>query len=414
MSRRRGRVGARGVAASAVVTLALLSGVASEVRARPARIGQHLRVSWAVRASAVWPMRAGDVSRRCRSDARAPAAAPVLAWEVALGVRQPRPPVIGADGTLYVAGAGGVVAVAPEGRVRWRLAVGDADGAPVVLPSGDVIVAVDDGELLRISADGRVRARASVGVDAGELLALPDDTLVLGAADRTLRFLDASLGQARPPIDTGEEVSTALAAFAGGGFVAATRRRVLVWRPGAEIEEVSFVTPLVSAPAVTDEGDVWVATAEGVLRLGSDGRVRARSTHPGLYVSYARTASRNLALAVGRDGAVRVPAVAVGVRSGPLVLGAVRQQFFLLAVGPTGAERWRAPLAGARLGEVALDSEDTAIAVSDDGVLWAIGADGSVRWSTTIVQNADAATPVLGADSTIYMATVSGFLRAFR
>ena len=68
-------------------------------------------------------------------------------------------------------------------------------------------------------------------------------------------------------------------------------------------------------------------------------------------------------MAVGRDGAVRVPT-----RGDAMV-----------CVGPGGTVRWRLEGHGGFLGGVTLDDEDVALAVTERGALLAVAADGTLR-----------------------------------
>jgi outer membrane protein assembly factor BamB len=78
-----------------------------------------------------------------------------------------RPPVVGPDGTVYLAGRS-IWAMTPEGHVKWRqrlVAKSDHDfaplqpasSAPVLAPDGAVWIGCADGRVMVFESDGRLR-----------------------------------------------------------------------------------------------------------------------------------------------------------------------------------------------------------------------------------------------------------------
>jgi outer membrane protein assembly factor BamB len=78
-----------------------------------------------------------------------------------------------------------------------------------------------------------------------------------------------------------------------------------------------------------------------------------------------------------------------------------------------GSAKWSAPCTTGTVSIVAAPAIDTSRSVlyvtNDDGLLWAIGLDGTHKWSLSIGQ--DASAPVIGSDGTVYVGA-NGMLSA--
>lgn len=130
------------------------------------------------------------------------------AWQLPTAQDADAPPVVGADGALYLA-SDALVAVDRRGAVRWRRPLGaHAFGAPALTADGAVVCTDLSGALTWIDArDGAVRQRVATPAPIyGGALVLDDGAAVVAgddghlrayAPDGTLRWDHASDGAAR-------------------------------------------------------------------------------------------------------------------------------------------------------------------------------------------------------------------------
>lgn len=135
----------------------------------------------------VWPTQRHDSYGTLASTAPGPTAAIEL-WRVASADRFGSPPVVAADGTLYVVTVSGILkAVDASGSSRWDAALDVTPvGAPAIGPDGTIYV-VDAGPgLSAVSPDGAVQwrfQRAGRRATSGPIVAA-DGTIYFSRVDR--------------------------------------------------------------------------------------------------------------------------------------------------------------------------------------------------------------------------------------
>lgn len=374
-----------GVLAATVSLLATAS-------ARPVRTGRYVEIPYGVPEDHPWATEGGNARRNWRLRSEAPRAAPSRVWEQRFRLGRLSPPAVAADGTLYLAGAAGVGAVQPDGTIRWMQRIGYITGTPSLTPTGDVAVGTSGGALLQITPQGDIRVRTLTGGQVrGAPLVLADGSMVVGAFDQALHRFDAE-GRRLFRLPMSGQIQGAAAWSKNGEILVPVQQELIVVTTRGDVRtRVPLGATVVAGPAVADDGTVWVLTEDGGLhQLSPRFAVRSR-TDVGAGVSVTTT------LAVGRDGAVRVPT-----RAGALV-----------CVGPNGTERWRLTGEGSFLGGASIAANDVTLVVNDQNALLAVDPEGTVVWRVDIGTRVDAP-PVLGADGTVYVATVRGNLQAWR
>jgi outer membrane protein assembly factor BamB len=390
---KRGRARACGVLL-AVCCAALVGVVAVDApaSARPVRTGRYVEIPYGIAEEHPWATEGGNARRNGRVGATVARTEPSQQWEQRFRLGRLSPPAVAADGTLYLAGAAGVGAVQRDGTIRWLQRLGYVTGTPSLTPTGDVAVGTSGGALLQITPRGDVRARTLTGGQVrGAPLVLADGSMVVGAFDQAVHRFDAE-GRRLFRLAMSGQVQGAAAWSRNREVLVPVDQQLVVVTPRGDVRtRVPLGATIVAGPAVADDGTVWVLTEDGGLhQLSPRFAVRTR-TDVGEGVTVTTT------IAVGQDGAVRVPTRAAG----------------LVCVGPNGTERWRLMAEGGFLGGVAIDENDVALAVNDQGDLLAIDPDGTVVWRAPVQSRVDVA-PVVGADGTIYVATVRGTLQAWR
>lgn len=372
----------------AAAAVALASSVAS---AHPVTVGRYAEIPYGIRPDHPYPTPHGGPRRAGRLRGRLPARVPRRLWDESIGSRGPQGPTLAADGSIYLGTRDGVVALNPDGTERWRLDdLGTVSAAPSLTPSDDLVVATREGVLARVGRDGVVRRRRRLAPMRGATLVLDDGSVVVGTVDRQVHRLDADL---RPvftaPLSHGTVVTPTLARR--GALALASGQLLTLLDPRGQLRrQVSLGGRASSPAAVADDGTIWVTTIEGgLVAIDSGGRVRSRT----------ELGSRSaMGLAIGHDGAVRVPTLTAG----------------LVCVGPAGGTRWTVPSSIRINAPVVIDEDDTTLMVVRDRVI-AIEADGTERWRFVVGDgNELGQSPILGADSTIYVALRGGRVQAWR
>ena len=375
-------------AAAAVALLTMLS----PADARPVRTGRYVEIPYGVSADHPWATQAGSAHRNGRAHGEAPSTLPSLAWQSRLGIGRLSAPAVTQEGDIYVPGAAGLAALDTGGGVRWNVRLGYVTATPSITPTGDLAVGTNGGALVQLSPEGDVLGRAVVGAQVRHApLVLADGSMVVASVQQAVFRFDAEGRRLfRVPLDG--QVSSPPAWSRNGEILVPVRQRLWVLSPRGDVRaQVPVGANVVAGPAVADDGTIWLVTDDAVLhQISSRLEVRSR-TELGGRVTVAT------GIAVGRDGAVRVP-----LRDGALV-----------CVGPSGTERWRVEGQRGFLGSLAVDRNDVTLVVSVGAELLAVDPDGNLLWSVETRQRTEDP-PVLGPDGTIYLATNRGMVQAWR
>jgi outer membrane protein assembly factor BamB len=290
-------------------------------------------------------------------------------WKVELlpGARRtpttPSRPVLGPDGTVYVALDAALVAVAPSGEVKWRNTAVQTMSVPAaVARDGTIYVGGRNGTLYAARPDGTLQWAVSIAAPSRTFVALPrpavgvDGTIYVGV---TLR------GHDRPK-------NSPLTAVAPDGTVR--------W-------QVEMGRGLNDAIIPTAEGGVYVVgngdISEILARVDANGTIRfRRELPPGWSGPHGPVAARDGTIYIAHQGEV-------------------------LAVRPSDSTITRIGTG---------DSYMNALLVADDGTLFtatrktivARGSDGRERWTHDIARLSDDETVngfELGSDRRLIVST---------
>ncbi|MBW2460225.1 MAG: PQQ-binding-like beta-propeller repeat protein [Deltaproteobacteria bacterium] len=374
-----------------LVALALVWSAADDAFARPVRIGRYTEIPYGVPASP-WVTGGGGPRRSGRSEHRAPVEAPTMVWETRLGSSAPSAPLLLPGGELYVGSSTGVTALGANGAVRWNQRLGFVTGTPSLSPSGDIVVGTNAGGLITLGRDGQVMHRTMVGgAVRTSPLVLDDGSVVVTALDQAVHRFDAG-GRRLYRVTVAAQTHEPPAWTRDGLLLvpAGDSVHVLTAR-GERVASHSLGASIVAGPAVGRDGTVWALTHDGALHQFR-GRGGPRQRTP-LDITVSNVAG----IAVGQDGAVRVPG----------------RNDALVCVGPTGTERWRVTGEGGFTGEVTVDAADVTLAISTAGRLLAVDPAGEIKWRVDVGARTLSAV-VLGEDGTLYVATARGTIQAWR
>jgi outer membrane protein assembly factor BamB len=372
-----------------VIAIALIASIAY---AHPVRIGRYAEIPYGIRPDHPYPTSGGSSHRDGRVRGRAPAHEPQRVFERVLSHRRPRGPTIAADGTLYLGTMGGVSALGPDGVERWSVRLGTVHAAPSLAPSDDLVVVTRTGLVAIVSPEGVVRASIDLGSPArGSALVLDDGSILVSTTDQRVHRLDSSLRRVGVT-ELSNGTATPLSLTRRGLIaVAASHLLTLLDTDGRTLRQISLSGHASSAPAMADDGTIWMTTVEGIVHaIDPTGRVRSRTDVRSRHDDGA-------APVVGRDGALRLPTRSEGI----------------VCVGPGGTDRWRLPNEAGYSAPASIDEEDTTLAIDRLGRLIAVAADGAERWRVTIGTYAYQP-PVLGPDGTIYVTTDRGAIQGWR
>jgi hypothetical protein len=367
-----------------------------------------------VQAGAPWPMHGRCPDQDSRGDAVV-ASNPREAWALATG-GPPSSPVVGADGTAYLASGTTLFAISPAGIVLWmRSFASTLAGSPALGQDGSLYV------LSSVSQSGTDAALDALDLATGDThwtqdlgpdtphspVLAPDGTIYLCgvAMIRALSPTDGSeKWRATYPVNTSDSLTSPAVGADGTVYVALDGVRNLVaitpsgataWSfdvkqhdPRYELGADMFVDPVVGP-----DGTVYIAsgldepTFTTVFAVRPDGSLRWTRDFP-----------------PGPNGDV---AVGAGVaRDGSVVF--VNLEGTAASFTADGQLAW------------AVDTQDTAtsLVLTGEGtalvggyyknVLTAIARDGSVAWAHTFLGSVDS--PVIGAAGVVLVPTEDGYL----
>jgi hypothetical protein len=392
------------IASGALVAALALGAVAwpGPLVARPVRAGRYLEIPYGFGARHPCGTLACDERRSGALPATAPASPPERAW-----TRPLAHPVYDAGRQLVallagdravVAAAGAVEAFAPGGERLFLapLPRNVAAGLPVALPGDAILVPAGSGELVAIDARrGELRGRAVVAAGVrGAPLALADGTALVPVSGGLVAF-DSDLGPAfSVALAVGRGFATPARLPDGRFVVLADDALVAFDARGEVVGRLDLGVRGVEYPVVGPDGTVWIvgeAAGEVLLVDGASLRLRARVALGAL----------GTPVVLAPDGGARV--LVQGSR------GAGTSA--LLALGPTGRERWRRELpAVARA--LSVDAQGTALVGlmgarpvgvgttafgAVPGAVLAVDAEGQERWRVTL-EGTPIGPPLLGED----------------
>lgn len=352
-------------------------------------------------ANTAWPKFRGDAANTGRGDGSG--AQGILRWK-APGGGYVASPVIGPDGTVYIAaytldafdGVTGAMkwqSQFPDGAdyVKATAAVG-TDGTLVLLGQEGSIYKADmvSGQVMRVNKLlTNFRSSAALGQDG---------TIYAGGSDG-LYALDGATGIPKWSFltDGGVENCPAIGAdgtvYFGddGGTVYAVNPQTHheIWSSTA-----TGTDPIYSSPALGDDGAVYVGSENGNV--------------------YALNGTNGHVLWTFPTGGAVESSPAVG-KNGTVYVGSFDNNVY--AIHPdTGRQVWKFTAGDLVKSSPALASDGAVYVCSQDGKLYALdGATGAKQWDYALLPYGEITdSPAVGADGTVYAAASSGPLTAIR
>jgi outer membrane protein assembly factor BamB len=435
-------LGRRGMAALALLVAGLLpvaAGCTSRTSTQVAGVDSAAstdtarRLTSATASQAAWPMLGHDAVHTGRSPYPAPGATH-LKWSVHIGARWSQwalttGPVVGADGTVYVADTqeNRLCAVSPEGKIKWAYsATGSIQTVPSVGPEGTVYFGCSDlkrpsvPRLCALTPEGKLKwtyrmdsvFKCSLGPSPvigpdGTIHVVSDNGkkghrahLYAVSPDGKLKWSFELRGSdgSDPAVDAsgtvyvGDYVGRLYALNRRGKlkWVYDTKSRAMVGPPAIDASGTVYtgcqdgrlyafsadgkrkwsrylvVDADCSYPAFGADGTVYVASALGLFAFSPNGTLRWRYAISDLW-QYSSPA-------IGYDGTIYIGSGSGYVPRGDAGLDEMRKGY-LNALSPNGTLKWSHPLSSLAGTPPAIDASGTVYISSLDGTLHAFGSD---------------------------------------
>ncbi|MEW6382096.1 MAG: PQQ-binding-like beta-propeller repeat protein [bacterium] len=270
-------------------------------------------------------------------------------------------PAIGADGTIYVGSYDGIVhAVKPDGSKKWDSPTGyQTESSPVIGQDGTIYIGNHDGKIYALA---------------------PQDGTVLWASQTAPLYLYSS-----PALGPD---GTIYAAGADGRLYAFRPDGSLRWNyPVSENGTPSSLVGL----AVGTNNTIYIASEDGAVYA-----LEVKGDNPILKWTFRTRDQVHSSPAIGSDGIVYI--------------GSHDSKVY--AIKPDGRLKWSYQTGGAVYSSPALGVDGTIYIGSLDGRIYALRPDSSLVWSYR-TRGQIYSSPAIGADSTLYIASYDYRIYAF-
>ncbi|MEX2622390.1 MAG: PQQ-binding-like beta-propeller repeat protein [Acidimicrobiia bacterium] len=354
-----------------------------------------------------WPMFGHDAQHTSQTPLLGPVPAD-LTWSFDAGQELGEPPVVGTDGTVYLAGRFSLWALSSTGEQQWAIPAGFINASPALSPAGSTLYVNDfvDGLRAHSVADGSTLWTRRLGSLCSGPTVDSEGTIYIGSCSGVLYGLDpdGSTRFATRVSNTGDPNADAIHAYptqSNGGLTYVVTR-------GGRVFAVDSVGDLVrqypssgslgevlSTPAIGSTGELYVPIWAGVARVvavSASGEEQWRLAHNPETVE-------QVGFAIAHDGTLLVQA-------GEDVM----------AVDPgTGLVLWEQKGLAAVSGGISIGGDGTIYVSGKDGDMVLLGPNGSTMSAGSGGCFAQGP-PVIGIDRSAFVfesSSCGDFLHAF-
>jgi len=317
-------------------------------------------------------------------------------------------PSIASDGTVYMRGDSGLVAINPEGTEKWKFSINDdvySVSFSAIASNGTIYTGINN-TLYAVNPDGTMKWEYEIsdGVFSTPAIA-SDGTLYISSmhkgfgffmglhsvnADGTRNWKAANItGYGRHTPSIGQDGTIYISA--GSGYTSLDYYLMAI-NPDSSVKwfiQSEDGYPFTS-PAIGIDGTLYVRSG-ALFALNPDGSKIWKFDSGSLFVSSP---------AIGADG----------------TLYAATQDSFLYAVNPDGTEKWALSLDFISYSTPAVGSDGTIFIGSGnggiDGKFYAINSDGTEKWESA-TGDYSSSSPAISSDGTVYIGSAEGKLSAF-
>ena len=333
-------------------------------------------------ASSAWPMYQHDLRHSSQSPYNGPSW-PALSWSYDTGPVNASP-VIGPDGTVYIAEwYGTVYAFNPNGTLKWSYDTQDyIEYASAAIGADGTIYQNTDYALFALNPDGTLKWESG-GCGGPSGPAIGDDGTVYSAG-----WLSGKLCAIRPDgtlkwsYETGNIIFRSSPAIAPDGtiYIGSSDKKLYALNPDGSLKW-SYTTgdSVWSSPAIAADGTVYVGSNDGLLyAINPDGTLQW-SSDVGIYGSSP---------VIAGDGTIYVTA-----------------RSYLWVLDPDGSIKWSCSIGGQTASSPAIGANGIVYVGSSDNKLYAVAQDASILWSYLTGDRVESS-PAIGSDGTIYVGSL--------
>ncbi len=339
-------------------------------------------------------------------------------WTLPLTNATTASPALAVDGTIYIADGKGLTypwrlwAVNPNGTVKWQYALAaGAASSPAVDTNGAIYLFDVSGQISAVSPYGTNLwpfPDDAGGYGYGHPAIAPDGTIYVCNANALIALSPAGVMEWIYFSDTNyylfDYASPAIAVdgtiYANGndGKLYALNKSDGSLKWALATPEAGAGFPMhVSPPTIGSDGTIYCGVEVGATNAYFLA-VRPGATNATIKWAYADNSVEAFGsgAAIGSDGTLYVQSTVDG------------SQGYLYAFDPKGAKKWTYPIPAALPASVistpAIAADGAVYVGGNDGRLYAINSDGSLRWATTNLAISIQSSPSIGQDGTVYVA----------
>ena len=313
------------------------------------------------------------------------------------------PPVIGADGTVYVGrsipgvGGGYLCAINPDGTLKWEYeTIGTLEQSGAAIGSDGTVYFGGDENIYALNPDGTEKWKYHTGpgnaLDYSRPAIGPDGTIYVGSYLNKLYAMNPD-GTLKWTYEGTQRFASSPAIGSDGTiYVGSKDKKLHAVNPDGTLKwtyETGNYIYIGSSPAIGSDGTIYVGSKDTKLyAINPDGTLKWTYETGGCVYSTP---------AIGSDGTIYV--------------GSYDHKLY--AINPDGTFKWSYETGDRiRKSSAAVDAAGTIYIGSQDKKFYAINPDGTLKWS---YETGDVfeSTPAIGSDGTVYIGPKDNKLYAF-
>ncbi len=291
-------------------------------------------------------------------------------------------PALAQDGTIYLAGLGGLHALDPYGAIRWSAYTNNPDLYPntgvSIAPDQSLRVALNDNSIVALNPDGSLRWSHAAEEPSYQTMAVGADGAVLGGVFRIIALnADGSLRWKYFPGVF--ERGPAAIALDGTVYFGCADSHLYALKPDGSLRwKYRTGGGIQTAPAIAADGTVYVSAGDRYLyALNPDGTLRWRTPQGG----------DGSAPVVGTDGTLYY-----GTSAG-----------ILRAHRPNGSALWNFNSQGRPMSLAPALAANGDVVVCGDTFVFGVSSTGEERWRFD-AKSYPIGSPAIGLDGAVHLA----------
>jgi len=340
-------------------------------------------------------------------------------------------------------------AINPDGYLKWKFKTGgDVVSSPAIAQDGTIYVGSDDNYLYAINPDGSLKWKFKTGASVCSSPAIAQDgTIYVGSLDHYLYAINPN-GCLKWKFETGNWVwSSPAIAQDGTIYVGSLDDYLYALNPDGSLKWKFKTKGVVeSSPAIAQDGTIYVGSSDHLYAISSNGTIKWDFNTETIIKGYLGVTIQNIspdlkkAIGLRENYGVLItdvekgsPAEKAGIKPLDVILEydgkKVKniQDFWMMKEETKPGKRvkillWRKSrkiTIHVKIGKVgpefyggpAISSDGTVYASSDEGYLYAINPDGSLKWKFK-TKGVVWSSPAIAQDGTIYVGSDDNYLYA--